>query len=279
MPDRVRELVQQGRPLDGLVIDAHAHVGPWFNFSTPAWSADDLIRVMDRLGVQVACISGTAGIGPDPQSGNDEVAEAIARFPDRLLGYVAVNPNAPAQMARELERLGREAGFIGVKMHPMMHRLPLDGPAYAPAFEAAAVHRAPVLMHTWLDLPGGDPEDAIPLAERYPAIPLLMGHAGGEVAGIRKSIAIAQQFPNVYLDLVGSAMYAGMVEEVVEGAGADRLLFGTDCTFFDARPQVGRIAFAAVTEDVKRQILGENMRRVLLACDLLPAAWRQRLGG
>jgi predicted TIM-barrel fold metal-dependent hydrolase len=104
-----------------------------------------------------------------------------------------------------------------------------------------------------------------------------MGHAGGEVAGIRKSIDIGRRFPNVYLDLVGSAMYAGMIEEVIGGAGPDRLLFGTDCTFFDARPQVGRIAFAAVPETVKRQVLGENMRHVLLACKLLTAAWRQRL--
>lgn len=279
MPDRVRELAERGQPLDGLVMDAHAHIGPWFNFSIPAWDAHALVHAMGRLGIDTACVSATAGIGPDARAGNDGVAAAIAHYPDRLLGYVVVNPHEPAQLIRELERLTRDEGFIGVKMHPMMHQVPLDGAAYAPAFEAAASRNAPVLMHTWLNLPGGDPQNVISVAERYPTATLIMGHAGGEVAGIRKSIEVARRFPNVYLDLVGSAMYAGMVEEVVEGIGPDRLVFGTDCTFFDARPQVGRIAFAAVPESVKRQVLGENMRRVLLACNVLPDAWRRRLEG
>jgi predicted TIM-barrel fold metal-dependent hydrolase len=277
MGDGVRELVQRGQPLDGCVIDAHAHIGPWFNFSTPAWDAQALVHAMDRLGIDVACVSATAGFGPDARAGNDQVATAIARYPDRLLGYVAVNPNESAQLIRELQRLTQGEGFIGVKMHPMMHQLPLDGVAYAAAFEAAASQNAPVLMHIWLNLPGGDPENVIPLAERYPTAPLIMGHAGGEVAGIRRSIEIAMRFPNVYLDLVGSAMYAGMIEEVVDGIGPNRLLFGTDCTFFDARPQVGRIAFAALPESVKRQVLGHNMRRVLLACNVLPDVWRRHL--
>ena len=47
------------------------------------------------------------------------------------------------------------------------------------------------------------------------------------------------------------------------GAGAARVLFGSDIPLMDPRPQLGKILTADIGHDDKRQILGNNARRLL----------------
>ena len=51
---------------------------------------------------------------------NNLVATAINQFPDRFLGWVAVNPTIPESL-EEVELYLNKPGFIGVKAHPFMH--------------------------------------------------------------------------------------------------------------------------------------------------------------
>ncbi|PAE38030.1 hypothetical protein [Bacillus sp. 7884-1] len=56
-----------------------------------------------------------------PKPSNCFVATAIARFPDRFLGWIAVNPLIPGSM-EEVEFYLNNPSFIGVKAHPFMHQ-------------------------------------------------------------------------------------------------------------------------------------------------------------
>ncbi|ANX10710.1 hypothetical protein ABE41_001615 [Fictibacillus arsenicus] len=55
-----------------------------------------------------------------PKPNNDIVASAINRFPDRFLGWAAVNPMLPESI-EEVESFLNKQNFIGVKAHPFMH--------------------------------------------------------------------------------------------------------------------------------------------------------------
>ena len=46
-------------------------------------------------------------------------------------------------------------------------------------------------------------------------------------------------------------------------AGADRVLFGSDTPLMDPRSQLGKIITANISDEAKRQILGDNARRLL----------------
>ena len=54
----------------------------------------------------------------------------------------------------------------------------------------------------------------------------------------------------------------GLVEMLVGGVGADRLLFGTDLPFLDCRMQIGRMAFSALDDQQLTQVLAGNARRL-----------------
>jgi predicted TIM-barrel fold metal-dependent hydrolase len=55
---------------------------------------------------------------------------------------------------------------------------------------------------------------------------------------------------------------------LVQCAGSDRVLFGTDIPFMSPDQQIGRVLFARISDDEKRKILGVNALRVFGTSDL-----------
>ena len=258
--DRVRA----GESLaDILVIDAHAHMGRWFAFHAPSGDAAGMVRTMDRIGVRCCVSSAHAAIGPDFRLGNDEVQAGAQAYPGRIFGYITVNPNYPAEeMRQELESRWATGLFLGIKFHADMHKYPSDGERYAPAWEFAHEHGLPLLSHDVVA------HLAAPV-QRYPQAKLLIAHSISSQEMLEAATALAQRHGNVYLDICGSPLIYGALEQAVEKVGAGRILFGTDLPFIDARPQVGRVAFAQIAEDDKLQILGQNARELLGLAGLL----------
>ncbi|UCH35250.1 MAG: amidohydrolase [Armatimonadota bacterium] len=252
------ERVRAGDALDDSpVIDAHAHMGQWFAFHVPDGTAAGMIRTMDRMGVKACVASGHAGIGPDFVLGNDEVARGAESFPGRIFGYIVVNPNYSAEeMRAELERCWATGHFVGIKFHASMHSYRTDGERYAPAWEFANERGLPVLSHD------GAANFEEP-ARNYPNAKLLIAHAISSQDMLDAATALALRRPNVYLDICGSPLIYGALEQAVDKVGAERILFGTDLPFIDPRPQVGRVAFAKISEADKLRILGENALALL----------------
>ena len=75
------------------IVDIHQHLGPYFNFHIARSDPAGLVEEMDRLGVRQGWISAHVAIEGDVAIGNADVAEAVRAYPDRFLGYVAVDPN------------------------------------------------------------------------------------------------------------------------------------------------------------------------------------------
>jgi predicted TIM-barrel fold metal-dependent hydrolase len=247
------ERVRAGDTLDDiLVIDAHGHMGPWFNFQVPVQDAAGMVRSMDRIGIRACVASGHAGIGPDFVMGNDDVQRGAEQFPGRIFGYITVNPNYPAdEMRDELEKRWATGVFLGIKFHADMHKYRTDGERYTPAWEFAHERGLPVLSH-----------DSVPHFEepvrKYTQAKLLIAHAISSHDMLNAATDLASRCPNVYLDITGSPLIYGALELAVEKVGSSRILFGTDNPFIDPRPQVGRVAFAQIAQADKLRIFGQN---------------------
>jgi predicted TIM-barrel fold metal-dependent hydrolase len=268
------DAARAGAPLaDALLISCHAHLGRGWNHDMNGSDADTMVATMDRLGIDVSCVSGTRALGPDLEGGNADILAAVEQYPRRFVGTVVVNPHFPAESSRELDRWFARSGFGMLKVHPEFHAYPLDGPNYEPIWRFAAERRIPVLTHTWGFGRGFDhPDQAGVVAERHPELRLVLGHAGGTPEGLRASIAVAQRHPYVYLDTGTSLVHRGSIELLVKAVGADRVLFGTDATYIADAPQVARIAGSRLSEHEKRKIFGLNLSGLLRDADAdLPA--------
>jgi hypothetical protein len=259
-------LIQEGRPLTeaGLdVVDAHAHVGPYRNFLIPENDAAGLVRVMDRCGISLTCLSAHMALGPDWIAGNRMTAEAVAQFPGRLVGHAAASPHQPERVPGELEFCFDHLGLRAIKLHPDLAAYPVDGEGYQPAWEFAAERRSLVLVHTFHGSRYCDPPTVAKLAERFPHIPILLVHSGSLTAAFPGAIAAARAHANLYLDLSGSYITGAWIARMVREVGADRVIFSSDIPFIDLRYSLGRVLNAGLTPTEQALVLGGNIRRLL----------------
>jgi predicted TIM-barrel fold metal-dependent hydrolase len=114
------------------------------------------IREMDAGGIDKAVVSLTSP-GVDhfaPRIGtrlagriNDELAAAIDKHPDRLLGFAALAPKDPAAAVLELERAVKELGFKGWKTHSNFGDSYLDDKRYWPILAKAEELGVPIYLH------------------------------------------------------------------------------------------------------------------------------------
>jgi len=248
------------------VIDAHTHLS---HHSRASWSADDrkLIEAADKLGIDQLCCSILPPQRPaTPESFrqcNRWTAEAMRRFPGRILGYCFVNPGHTREALEEIRRGVEQDGLIGVKLY---NDYRADEPVVWPIVELALELRVPILHHaghtSWLPQPQPRISDGGHLAElgrRYPEAMLICAHicGGGDWEWTAKALRNA---PSVYLDTSGSVPDEGVMEMAVRVLGAARLLFATDLSMTSS---LGRIRGADLSEADRARILGANMRQIL----------------
>lgn len=114
------------------------------------------LRDMDETGIAKQILSLTA---PGVQifdadtavclarSSNDELAEAVLRYPSRFDGLAAIAPQHPAEAAKELERAVRQLGLKGAIINSHTQGAYLDDRRFWDIFEAAAALRVPIYLH------------------------------------------------------------------------------------------------------------------------------------
>ena len=254
-PSSIQDYARHGLPLDGLfIVDAHMHLGDWFQFYMPVRDAAGAVRLMDRIGITVGIASAHgAAIGCDNRAGNDLAIAAAKAFPGRFMGYIVADPNDAEGMAVEIERCAA-AGLRAIKIHNY-HGKPYDAPEYAPAYEIADQRSWPILAHS-----GSDLDVFGRLAARYKNIRWVLAHAADDNAGA--FAALSRKHDNIFLDTAMSRCPVGAVEALVKGAGVEKVLFGSDAVFLSASQQIGKILFARLSDDEKASLLGQNAKAV-----------------
>ena len=191
--------------------------------------------------VHVASILGSWGRSsptyfPSPTDlthANEYLGALIQRHPDRIRGYVTVNPNFFEHARAEIDRLLGHDGMIGIKLAASRRA---NDPLLDPICELACGHGAPILHHVWQhrrrEWPNQEASDAVELcalAERHPGVAFILAHLAGG-GDWQHSLGVLRRHPNVYVDLSGSGVDGGMLEAAIEAVGIERLLFGCDVT-------------------------------------------------
>ena len=240
-------------PLDNI-IDMHAHLSSWLRMSFHGGRAEDMVQQMDQTGISKSFISHLACLTAEPKWGNDQVIDAIKRYPDRFSGYAVCWPIEEETGINEIRRC-MDAGMRGIKIHNG-HGISYTHEGYRPVWELADKYHLPVLLHTW-----GDMTDYESIFQRYPNAQVLLGHSG--CANEELYVEFAHKYPNIYLELCHSFSRHGIVEYLVEQAGADRVLYGSDAAVHSYGQQLGRVIYADIKEEQKEKILSTTAVRLL----------------
>ncbi|HYB35539.1 MAG TPA: amidohydrolase family protein [Mycobacterium sp.] len=113
------------------------------------------IAAMDAAGIDVQILSNVPGAEHAEPSlavelarqANDTVAAAVAKHPDRFLGFATLPMGDPAAAARELERAVRDRGFVGALINGHINGRYLDDKFFWPVFECAETLGVPIYLH------------------------------------------------------------------------------------------------------------------------------------
>jgi predicted TIM-barrel fold metal-dependent hydrolase len=278
-----QEYLDKGFSTTCPIIDMHGHVGPFYGCYLPSSPVDRMRERLKRCGVQRIVCSHHSALACDVEYGNKLMQDVVNSHPDDFLGYWVINPHYPEIAARDLKSFPSRAGFVGLKFWPDYHLVPVNSPKYDHALKYADEHGLLVLVHTFGESPFDAPALLGEVADRYPKAQFLMGHSGyGEW---ERSVAIARDLANVYLDLTsvvqaldfsqmpgGSLMPAapslsphvnGLIEYMVQTAGSQKVVFGSDLPWYSQHYHAGAILFARISDDARHDILHRNAERLL----------------
>lgn len=88
---------------------------------------------------------------------NDEMAELVAKYPDRFVAAVACLPMNDLDAAlKELDRAIKDLGLKGIQLYTSINGKPLDSPEFMPFYEKMAGYDLPIWIHPQRERPGGD---------------------------------------------------------------------------------------------------------------------------
>ena len=91
---------------------------------------------------------------------NDEMAELVAKYPDRFVGAVACLPMNDIEAAlKEVDRVINELQFRGVQIYTNILGKPLDSPEFMPLYEKMAQYALPIWIHPFFQYAGAVAKD------------------------------------------------------------------------------------------------------------------------
>lgn len=232
---------------------------------------------LDRYGVARAAIIASV---PGDEASVKVAAEAC---PGRFFPYAMVNPLA--ETAADLD------GLAGICLFPAMHRYSLHDDRVTALLERVSGQRCVIFVHCGVltvgvrrklglpspfDMRFSNPLDLHGVALRFPKLTFVVPHFGAGY--FREALMLADLCPNVCLDTSSSnswMRYEGLdlktvLRRALSVTGPERLLFGTDSSFFPRgwnydifETQTRTLIDLGIGSADARLILGGNLDRIL----------------
>ena len=245
------------------------------------------VEELDRHGIAKSVLM--ASLPGDESSAGD----VVRIFPNRFYGYFMLNPLAPHAVERA-RRAFEELDLQGLCLFPAMLRFSVQDKRLEPLYDLAAeapgrgvfVHtgalsvgvRAKLGLPSKFDMRYSNPIDLHRVALEHPATNFVIPHFGAGY--FRETLMLASMAPNVHVDTSSSNSWtqyltprptlAAVIERALDVIGPDRLLFGSDSSFFPRGwhravfdSQCEALLALGVPADDAKGIFGSNLARLL----------------
>ncbi|PIN76093.1 hypothetical protein COV17_03285 [Candidatus Woesearchaeota archaeon CG10_big_fil_rev_8_21_14_0_10_36_11] len=197
----LRDLQSQSKRVPIHIIDTHTFYGTSDMFGvqnhTKTYFTNNLFDTTKFITI------------PFDSSQNKEVITHV-QHNDKFLGcYLLFNPNNTMASWKEefdspwaIDTLLQQNHVVGLKSFPSLFHTSIQDQKYFPYYELAIKHDIPLLFHC--SASGSDYSSADMIRQvctQYPRLKLILAHFGGlQIEYMKLAVALAQEFPNVYLN-------------------------------------------------------------------------------
>lgn len=256
-----------------MLIDVNAYLGHFAFRRLRHNTAEGLMRLMDKHGIDRAIVSSASAITyRNAQSGNEELFEEVKGHTDRLIPFAVINPTY-SDWLHDLRVCHDDFGMRGVRMYPRWHGYSLrDGGARELVHAATELHMIvsipvrvedPRQRHWLLDVPDVPLDEIADLIGACPEARFMI------LKGIRFTNSPLGRKEN---DLSGNylieisrltALLHAEMRQLIENVGVERLAFGTGMPFKYPAPALLKIEVLDADEDEKEAIRWRNAAEML----------------
>ena len=268
-------------------VESAEALGPLLEWEIPSIDPVGLARQwveeLNRYGVARAALIGSV------HGDEESIAAAVGAYPDRFFGYFMLDPTKSDAVDR-MRRAAANPYLHCVCLFPAMHTYAITDARLVPILELASDSRMAVFVHcgalsvgvrsklglrSQYDLRYSNPLDLHPVALHFPFLRFIVPHFGAGF--LRETLMLADLCSNVWLDTSSSNKWMayegldlrGVFRRTLDLLGAERLLFGTDSSFFPRGWQAGLLEQQSkalyelgMTAAQGEQILSSNLERM-----------------
>ena len=277
-----------------MIIDFHTHVFPpqvkknrgkyidsdscfailYSQKDAKLTTADELIADMDKHEVDISVITNIGWTTHELcVETNDYILESVARYPHRLVGFCAVQPNSYDAAIDEIKRCA-QGGIRGVgELRPDMQLFDLkDAEVIEPFIDVISKLKLILLTHTsepvghqYAGKGAVTPDMLYPFITNFPDLIIVCAHWGGGLPFYALMPEVKQAMRNVYFDTAASPfLYSPQVyHQVIQLVGADKILFGSDYPLLTQNRLISEIRSLDLSEETRNLILSGNAQRLL----------------
>jgi len=224
------------------------------------------IAAMDAAGVSKSLTCAWQAPNRDMIS-NDEVANFVAQYPDRLIGVGSVDISKPMEAVREIRRSVEELGFKAIRVLPWLCETPPTDRKFYPVYVACSEMGVPFctqIGHTGPLMPSevGRPIYLDQVALDFPELTIIGGHIG--YPWTEEAIAVATKHENIYIDTSAYTVsrYPKTLVEFMKTHGRRKVLFGSNYPMITPAQALAGLEALQLSDEIKTLFLAENARRI-----------------
>lgn len=272
LPD---DLVERARSYK--IADSHCHIYPakiaekasaavGTFYEIPMYAGkgdpDTLLANGSRIGVERYVVCSVATTLEQVDSIDRFIAEECRLHPE-FVGLGAWHEDI-TDIDALLDRTA-ELGLIGIKVHPDFQHVSIDDPRLMSLYAGLAERGMPLLIHmgdTRYDY--SSPAKLARVLERFDTLKVDAAHFGG--FSVWDEALPALSGSQAYYDLSSSLFVLEKEEalELIEGYGADKIMFGVDFPMWNHSAEFARVIDLGLSEEENRAIFRGNFDRFWL---------------
>ena len=221
------------------IIDVHGHIGSFKGYDL---STETLLANAREYGMKLVLVSNIDGAdlpeteNIDETAANQRAVDFLRAHGEQFRGLLWSRPNdgSPANLEAFLSDPATLSLFVGIKIHPEMNHFAADNPSVDGYLALCEKYNIPAVFHSDASGTHADPRRIYTVARRHPNVPVILYHTGfktahdSAIAVVKEALAAGDA--QLYLET--AQVKSGDVMRIIAEAGADRVLFGTDATYY-----------------------------------------------
>ncbi len=227
----------------------------------PASTGDDVLRELDRLGVENALVWHIAQREVSASAGNNLLGGITGAAPRLKGAWAVLPPEAPGrEKPAEFFESMKKNGACALRIFPEAHRYLPRREVFGRLLDEVADRRIPVFVSmaekdiTW--------EGLYNLLSDYPRLVLVI--CGTGIWGADRYFRpLVKSYAGVHVETSLVSLGAGVTEAFVRDYGPERLLFGSGFPGRLPESAILQLTHAEIEDDERKAIACDNIERLI----------------